>query len=79
MLAEQDPGLDVPALERLEERALEAPDEAGRLAGRPGHHARGGGAGDGVAALAGSPNLGTALTFGQLAFALALVFVLLKR
>jgi len=32
-----------------------------------------------IAALAGSPNLGTALTFGQLAFALALLFVLLKR
>jgi hypothetical protein len=32
-----------------------------------------------IATLAGSPNLGTALTFGQIAFALALVFVLVKR
>jgi hypothetical protein len=33
----------------------------------------------GVAGLAGSPDLGTALAFGQIGFALALVFVLLKR
>ncbi|HEY0345040.1 MAG TPA: hypothetical protein VGC59_10350 [Solirubrobacteraceae bacterium] len=32
-----------------------------------------------VAELAGAPNLGTALTFGQIAFALAAVFVLLRR
>ena len=32
----------------------------------------------GVALLAGAKNLGTALTFGQLAFAAALVFVLLR-
>jgi hypothetical protein len=32
-----------------------------------------------VAELAGAPNLGTALSFGQLAFALAAVFVLLRR
>jgi len=32
-----------------------------------------------IAGLAGSPDLGTALAFGQMGFALALVFVLLKR
>jgi hypothetical protein len=32
-----------------------------------------------LAAALGSPNLGTALSFGQMAFALAAVFVLLKR
>jgi hypothetical protein len=32
-----------------------------------------------VAELAGAPNLGTALSFGQIAFALAAVFVLLRR
>ncbi len=32
-----------------------------------------------IAGLAGSPDLGTALAFGQIGFALALVFVLLKR
>jgi len=32
-----------------------------------------------IAALAGSPNLGTALTFGQIAFAIALVYVLVRR
>jgi hypothetical protein len=32
-----------------------------------------------VAALLGAANLGTALTFGQIAFAIALVYVLLKR
>ena len=32
-----------------------------------------------VAALLGAANFGTALTFGQIAFAAALVFVLLKR
>jgi hypothetical protein len=32
-----------------------------------------------VAALLGATNFGTALTFGQIAFAAALVFVLLKR
>lgn len=32
-----------------------------------------------VAALLGAANFGTALTFGQIAFALALVYVLLKR
>jgi hypothetical protein len=32
-----------------------------------------------VAALLGAANLGTALTFGQIAFAAALVWVLLKR
>lgn len=33
----------------------------------------------GIAELAGAANLGTALAFGQLAFAAALVYVLLKR
>jgi hypothetical protein len=33
----------------------------------------------GVAALFGAANFGTALTFGQIAFAAALMFVLLKR
>jgi hypothetical protein len=33
----------------------------------------------GVAALAGAKNFGTALSFGQLAFAAALVYVLLRR
>jgi hypothetical protein len=32
-----------------------------------------------VAAILGATNLGTALTFGQIAFAIALVYVLLKR
>jgi hypothetical protein len=32
-----------------------------------------------VAELAGAANLGTALAFGQMAFALALVYVLLRR
>jgi hypothetical protein len=32
-----------------------------------------------VAALLGATNFGTALTFGQIAFAMALVWVLLKR
>ncbi len=32
-----------------------------------------------VAELAGAPNLGTALSFGQIAFALAAVYVLLRR
>jgi hypothetical protein len=32
-----------------------------------------------VGALFGAANLGTALTFGQIAFAIALVYVLLKR
>jgi uncharacterized membrane protein (DUF485 family) len=32
-----------------------------------------------VAELAGAANLGTALTFGQIAFALAAVYVLLRR
>jgi hypothetical protein len=32
-----------------------------------------------VAELAGTPDLGTALSFGQIAFALAAVFVLLRR
>ena len=33
----------------------------------------------GVAELAGATNLGTAMAFGQMGFALALVYVLLKR
>lgn len=32
-----------------------------------------------IAGLAGAPNLGTALTFGQIGFALAAVYVLLRR
>ena len=32
-----------------------------------------------VAALLGATNFGTALTFGQIAFAIALVWVMLKR
>ena len=32
-----------------------------------------------IAALLGAANFGTALTFGQIAFAIALVWVLLKR
>ncbi|HEY1538178.1 MAG TPA: hypothetical protein VGF63_02190 [Solirubrobacteraceae bacterium] len=32
-----------------------------------------------VAGLAGAPNLGTALTFGQLGFAVSAVYVLLRR
>jgi hypothetical protein len=32
-----------------------------------------------VAALLGAANFGTALTFGQIAFAIALVWVMLKR
>jgi hypothetical protein len=32
-----------------------------------------------IAALLGAANLGTAMTFGQIAFAAALVYVLLKR
>jgi hypothetical protein len=35
--------------------------------------------GTAVAALFGAANLGTALTFGQIAFAAALVYVLLRR
>ena len=35
--------------------------------------------GTAVAALFGATNFGTALTFGQIAFAIALVYVLLKR
>lgn len=35
--------------------------------------------GSAVAALAGAANLGTALSFGQMAFAAALVYVLLRR
>ena len=35
--------------------------------------------GTALAALFGATNLGTALTFGQIAFAIALVYVLLKR
>jgi hypothetical protein len=35
--------------------------------------------GTAIAALLGAANLGTALTFGQIAFAAALVWVLLKR
>lgn len=33
----------------------------------------------GIAGLAGAANLGTALAFGQMGFALALVFVLVRR
>lgn len=33
----------------------------------------------GVAEILGAPNTGTAMTFGQLAFVAALVFVLLRR
>jgi hypothetical protein len=36
-------------------------------------------AGTAIAALLGAKNLGTAMTFGQIAFAAALVWVLLKR
>ncbi len=32
-----------------------------------------------LAGLVGAPNLGTALSFGQIGFALALVYVLVKR
>ena len=32
-----------------------------------------------VAQIAGAPNLGTALSFGQIGFALAAVYVLLRR
>jgi hypothetical protein len=32
-----------------------------------------------LAAALGAPNLGTALSFGQIAFAVAVVYVLLKR
>jgi len=32
-----------------------------------------------LAGLLGAPNLGTALSFGQMAFAAAIVFVLLRR
>jgi len=32
-----------------------------------------------VAELAGAPNLGTALSFGQIAFALAALYVLMRR
>jgi hypothetical protein len=35
--------------------------------------------GTAIAALLGATNFGTALTFGQIAFAIALVYVLLKR
>ena len=37
------------------------------------------GAATGLAALFGATNFGTALTFGQLAFAATLVFVILRR
>ena len=37
------------------------------------------GATTGIAELAGAANLGTALAFGQMGFAIALVYVLLKR
>ena len=36
-------------------------------------------AGTGIAELLGAANLGTAMTFGQIAFALALVGILLRR
>ena len=36
-------------------------------------------AGSGIAAVAGAANTGTALAFGQIAFALALVYVLVRR
>ena len=36
-------------------------------------------AGTAIAAAAGAANFGTALTFGQIAFALALVWVLVRR
>lgn len=32
-----------------------------------------------VAELAGAPNLGTAMSFGQIAFALAAIYVVLRR
>ncbi len=32
-----------------------------------------------IAQIAGAPNLGTAMTFGQLAFGAAMTFVLVKR
>ena len=32
-----------------------------------------------IAAIAGAPNLGTALSFGQIGFGVAAVYVLLKR
>jgi hypothetical protein len=32
-----------------------------------------------IAGIAGAPNLGTALSFGQIGFALSAVYVLLKR
>ena len=35
--------------------------------------------GSAIAGLAGTPNLGTALSFGQIAFGLAAVYVLLRR
>ncbi len=35
--------------------------------------------GSAIAGLAGAPNLGTALSFGQLAFALTAVYVVLRR
>jgi hypothetical protein len=37
------------------------------------------GLGAGIAAAAGAANFGTALAFGQIAFALALVYVLARR
>lgn len=37
------------------------------------------GAGTGIAELAGAANLGTAMAFGQMAFALAVVYVLVRR
>lgn len=37
------------------------------------------GAATGIAEAAGTPNLGTAFAFGQMAFALALVYVLARR
>jgi len=36
-------------------------------------------AGTGIAELAGAPNLGTAMTWGQMGFAAAVVYVLLRR
>jgi hypothetical protein len=36
-------------------------------------------AGTGIAEIAGAANLGTAMSFGQIAFAAALVWVLVKR
>jgi hypothetical protein len=64
--------------------ARRADDEAGLPESRPGAQnlaivvgAMGGG--PRIAELAGAANLGTALSFGQIAFAIALVYVLVKR